>query len=205
MESLRHQLYDLEAQLERIKGPPPALDIEDDEPQQKSAQKAGGGGISTFEPLELDEAAIEAQAKKEQAQAKPPKEEGAEIAEQSTEEEPIFEDPDEALDAEEVEREVDPKYSVTIDRDLIDLMPLFLKARRQEADDYSLWIKMGEYNKIVQTCNQTRGVALTFGFDYLAKLLLALAQAGQKQERKLADKLVFEINFLLDQCHITYV
>ncbi len=202
LKGLHEVVQSLKTQLAQHRpGPAPALDIEDDTP---NVDASGKGLKKTYEPLRIDEQALEAQAEKERAgareeRAEPPP---APVKKEEEEEEPIFEDLIE--EEEEAQREVDPKYSVTVDRDLMELIPLFLKQRSQEAEDISLWVKMGEDAKIVQTCMRARGVALTYGFDYLAKLLVALPQAVQKQDRKMADKLIFEINFLLDQCHIIY-
>jgi len=199
---LRAEAEHLKKDLRAARGekePLPALDVPD-EPDHRS--KKSDGPKKTYVELDIDEEALAAQAQKEGGISEEQKEPGQEQWVQD--EAQLFEDMAEEDEEEEV-REVDPKYSVTVDRDLIDLMPLFLRARSQEADDMSLWLKMGEFDKIRDTCLKARGATLTLGFEFLAKLEWALMELAKKEDRKKAEKMLFEVSFFLDQCRIVYV
>ncbi len=172
------------------KEPLPALEVPDG--PQNSTATGETGSTKTYEELDLpedNEPVAGSAEEKEKWKA--------------TGEDAIFEDLDEAEEEEE-EEAFDPRYLVTVDRDLESLIPAFYKLRYQEIKDYQLAISMGNFHEIEKVALISRGAALTFGFEYLGKLLFAFAVSSREPIKKKLEKILFEISFYMDQVRLTY-
>jgi len=177
----------LQAELDKLAPPKkpaplPALDLEEVE---AGPRQAGPAAV----PLKF----MELQLKEDPPPTDAPAAKG---------EEHIFEDLEE--DEPETAPVLEKKYLVVVDRDLKDLIPQFMKDRQRESDDISLWLRMDDFAKVQATCKASRGVMMTFGFDYLSKLAQLIYQKAGERNRKAAEKLLFEYNFFVDQCRIEY-
>ncbi|MDX2471918.1 MAG: hypothetical protein QNL04_15215 [SAR324 cluster bacterium] len=188
--SLTQKVAELTAKIPaelKTKEPLPALEVPDGPQNAASSGPASKG--QTYEELELPE---DPETQPETTTEKW----------KADDDDSIFEDPEE--EGEEEEEAFDPRYLVTIDSDLEYLIPEFYKLRYQEIKDYQLMISMGTFEEIEAVALASRGAAITFGFEYLGKLLYAFGLSSREPIKKKLEKILFEISFYMDQVRITY-
>src|SRR5205085_10305358 len=67
------------------------------------------------------------------------------------------------------------KYQALVSRRLLDLVPAFLRNRRNEVESLRQALAKGDLEQLRQLAHRMRGVGGSYGFDYVTTLALARA------------------------------
>ncbi len=88
-------------------------------------------------------------------------------------------------------------HSVTLCRDIEDLIPTFLSNRRKEVRALRFALDWRNFEKIAYLGNRMRGCGIPYGFDHVSTLGCYIAEAAETRNSELlADKIAEYATYL---------
>ena len=98
----------------------------------------------------------------------------------------------------------DIPFTVTIGKDLEDLIPGFMKNRRSEVDALRSALEAGDFDKLFQLGHRMKGVGKSFGFTHISAIGIEIEEAARSRNQSSLDTLVSGYADYLDKVTIEY-
>jgi HPt (histidine-containing phosphotransfer) domain-containing protein len=98
----------------------------------------------------------------------------------------------------------DTALTVTISRELEDLIPGFMKNRRSEVDALRTALKSGDFDKLHQLGHRMKGVGKSYGFARITAVGIAIEEAARGRIEASLEALISEYAEYLDKVTIEY-
>ena len=98
----------------------------------------------------------------------------------------------------------DANYTVTVTRDLEDLIPGFMRNRRKEVDSLRAALESADYEQLRQLGHRMKGVGNSYGFPLVSSIGAKIENQARSGERGSLDVLVAEYADYLDKVTIVF-
>ena len=95
-------------------------------------------------------------------------------------------------------------HTVTVSKDLEDLIPTYLANRRKELDVLRQALAGADFEQIRQIGHRMRGVGVSYGFDDVTSLGKLIEEAAKSGDKADLEKHVAAYGEYLSNLHITY-
>lgn len=95
-------------------------------------------------------------------------------------------------------------WVVRPDPDLQDLVPSFLRNRRNELQEMDGALARGDFEFIRRLAHTWKGICRPYGFVHLETLSRILEETGQREDRQEATAIVGEIRTYLDNVRVVF-
>ena len=95
-------------------------------------------------------------------------------------------------------------YSVTLCRDIEDLIPTFLRNRRNELRALRLALKEDNFEYLLYLGNRMRGCGVPYGFDHVSTLGQFIAEAAQSKNSGMLDDTIREYATYLSCVQVSF-
>ena len=95
-------------------------------------------------------------------------------------------------------------FTVTVARDLEDLIPGFMKNRRSEVDALRLALKGDDFEKLYQLGHRMKGVGKSYGFTRISTIGIAIEEAARGGDQASLEALISDYAEYLDRVTIEY-
>ena len=95
-------------------------------------------------------------------------------------------------------------YKVTVDRDLEDLIPVFIKNRHKELDTLRVALAAADFDQLRQLGHRMKGVGNSYGFDHVSTLGKYIEDGARSGDRASLDARIREYADYLARVQITY-
>jgi len=93
---------------------------------------------------------------------------------------------------------------VTVERDLEDLIPVFLKNRRKEVDSLRAALSAADFEQLRQLGHRMKGVGHSYGFDLVSTLGKYIEDGARSGDRASLDARIREYADYLARVQIAY-
>jgi HPt (histidine-containing phosphotransfer) domain-containing protein len=98
----------------------------------------------------------------------------------------------------------DTSFTVTVARDLEDLIPGFMKNRRSEIEALKVALNSGDYEQLRQLGHRMKGVGKSYGFSRISALGIQFEDGARDRDREMLAALILEYAEYLDRVTIEY-
>ena len=98
----------------------------------------------------------------------------------------------------------DTALTVTISKELEELIPGFMKNRRSEVDALRTALKSGDFDKLVQLGHRMKGVGKSYGFGRISTVGIAIEEAARSRNEASLEALISDYAEYLDKVTIEY-
>jgi HPt (histidine-containing phosphotransfer) domain-containing protein len=95
-------------------------------------------------------------------------------------------------------------YRVTVDRDLEDLIPVFMKNRHKELDTLRVALAAADFEQLRQLGHRMKGVGNSYGFDHVSTLGKYIEDGARSGDRAALDARIREYADYLARVQIRY-
>src|SRR4051794_13206609 len=95
-------------------------------------------------------------------------------------------------------------YQVTVDRDLEDLIPVFMKNRHKELDTLRVALAAADFEQLRQLGHRMKGVGNSYGFDHVSTLGKYIEDGARSGDRAALDARIREYADYLARVQIRY-
>lgn len=95
--------------------------------------------------------------------------------------------------------------SVSVDRDLADLIPDFFAHRKEELEQARRALTRGDLATVRRVAHGLKGVGGAYGFDYVSEIGVALQRAAADADAQAIQRLLAELADYLAQVRVNYV
>ncbi len=85
------------------------------------------------------------------------------------------------------------KIIVRVDRDIVEIVPLFLECRRIDLQKIRQALQSGDYETIRKLGHNLKGTGGGFGFDTVSELGVQIEAAAEKQNGEIVGKYAEEL------------
>ncbi len=96
------------------------------------------------------------------------------------------------------------KPVVTVDSDIKDLIPDYLKKRREDLSEIKSSFFKNDYSSISRLGHIIKGSGGSFGFNDLSKIGKSLEHAAEKKDVETVRKSIEELTHYLDNVKVVY-
>lgn len=96
------------------------------------------------------------------------------------------------------------QYTVTVAKDLEDLIPVFLANRRKELDALRSAASAADYEQLRQIGHRMKGVGNSYGFEYVSTLGKQIEDACKAQDAAAVQERIASYAEYLEKVQITY-
>lgn len=96
------------------------------------------------------------------------------------------------------------EYKVTVDRDLEDLIPVFIKNRHKELDTLRVALASADFDQLRQLGHRMKGVGNSYGFDHVSTLGKYIEDGARSGDRASLDARIREYAEYLAKVQIVY-
>jgi HPt (histidine-containing phosphotransfer) domain-containing protein len=93
---------------------------------------------------------------------------------------------------------------VTVERDLEDLIPVFMKNRHKELDTLRVALAAADFEQLRQLGHRMKGVGHSYGFDYVSTLGKYIEDGARSGDRASLDARIREYADYLARVQISY-
>ena len=93
---------------------------------------------------------------------------------------------------------------VTVERDLEDLIPVFLKNRHKELDTLRVALAAADFEQLRQLGHRMKGVGHSYGFDHVSTLGKYIEDGARSGDRASLDARIREYADYLARVQISY-
>ncbi|HWI39649.1 MAG TPA: Hpt domain-containing protein [Burkholderiales bacterium] len=93
---------------------------------------------------------------------------------------------------------------VTVERDLEDLIPVFLKNRHKELDTLRVALAAADFEQLRQLGHRMKGVGHSYGFDHVSTLGKHIEDGARSGDRASLDARIREYADYLARVQISY-
>ncbi len=98
----------------------------------------------------------------------------------------------------------DANYTVTVTRDLEDLIPGFMRNRRKEVDSLRAALESADYEQLRQLGHRMKGVGNSYGFPLVSAIGAKIENQARSGDRGEIGALVAEYAEFLDKVTIVF-
>jgi len=95
-------------------------------------------------------------------------------------------------------------FTVTVSRDLEDLIPGFMKNRSKELESLRAALTAADYEQMRQLGHRMRGVGNSYGFAKITTLGTVIEEGARRQDRAALDAAIVEYQEFLGKVTIVY-
>ena len=93
---------------------------------------------------------------------------------------------------------------VTVDRDLEDLIPVFLQNRKKELDTLRVALASADFEQLRQLGHRMKGVGHSYGFDHVSTLGKYIEDGARSGDRASLEATITEYADYLSKVQIVY-
>lgn len=94
---------------------------------------------------------------------------------------------------------------VKIDRDLEDIVPIFMENRREDIKTMREFLQEEDYLKLSRLGHAIKGTGGGYGFDHITEIGLKIEQSSNAKERKGVESAIDELEKYINEVEIEYV
>jgi len=98
----------------------------------------------------------------------------------------------------------DTNFTVTVARDLEDLIPGFMQNRRSDLDALRAALMQADFDKLFQLGHRMKGVGKSYGFGRITTLGIEIEEAVRSRNEGSLDALISQYAEFLDRVTIEY-
>ncbi len=98
----------------------------------------------------------------------------------------------------------DTNFTVTVARDLEDLIPGFMQNRRSDVDALRSALRESDFDKLFQLGHRMKGVGKSYGFARITSLGVEIEEAVRSRNPGSVDALISQYAEYLDKVTIEY-
>ena len=98
----------------------------------------------------------------------------------------------------------DKAYQVTVQKDLEDLIPVFMSNRRKEVDALRVALAAADFEQLRQLGHRMRGVGNSYGFSQVSDFGKHIEDGARSGDRALLEATVVKYGDFLGKVQITY-
>src|SRR6185436_5971836 len=95
-------------------------------------------------------------------------------------------------------------YAVTVDKDLEDLIPVFMSNRRKEVEALRAALAAGDFGQLSQLGHRMKGVGNSYGFEYVSTLGKQIEDDAHKADTAALEARIAEYGDYLSKVLISY-
>ena len=96
------------------------------------------------------------------------------------------------------------RLKVTVDRDLEDLIPVFLQNRHKELDTLRIALASADFEQLRQLGHRMKGVGHSYGFDHVSTLGKYIEDGARSGDRASLEATISEYADYLSKVQISY-
>src|SRR5215208_3564192 len=98
----------------------------------------------------------------------------------------------------------DSRYKVTVERDIEDLIPVFMKNRHKELDTLRVALAAADFEQLRQLGHRMKGVGNSYGFDHVSTLGGHIEAGARSGDRGALQASISEYDEYLSKVQIAY-
>ena len=95
-------------------------------------------------------------------------------------------------------------YTVTVARDLEDLIPVFMSNRRKELDTLRVALASADFDQLRQLGHRMKGVGYSYGFDHVSTLGKHIEEGARSGDRAALEARIGEYADYLAKVEIVF-
>lgn len=95
-------------------------------------------------------------------------------------------------------------YKVTVDKNLQDLIPMFMKNRRKELDALRVALAAADFEQLRQLGHRMKGVGNSYGFAHVSTLGQYIEDGARSGDRAAVQASISEYHEYLSRVEIAY-
>jgi HPt (histidine-containing phosphotransfer) domain-containing protein len=95
-------------------------------------------------------------------------------------------------------------YKVVVDRDLEDLIPVFLRNRHKEVDSLRVALAASDFEQLRQLGHRMKGVGNSYGFALVSTLGKQIEEGARNSDRASLEARILEYAEYLAKVEVTY-
>ena len=95
-------------------------------------------------------------------------------------------------------------YKVVVDRDLEDLIPVFLRNRHKEVDSLRAALAASDFEQLRQLGHRMKGVGNSYGFALVSTLGKQIEEGARSGDRASLEARILEYAEYLSKVEVTY-
>lgn len=96
------------------------------------------------------------------------------------------------------------RFTVVVEKDLEDLVPVFLGNRRKEIDTLRAATAAADFEQLRQIGHRMKGVGNSYGFEYVSTLGKQIEDAGKAEDVPAAETCIASYVEYLEKVEIAY-
>lgn len=98
----------------------------------------------------------------------------------------------------------DEAYSVTVAKDLEDLIPVFLRNRGKELDALRVALAAADFEQLRQLGHRMKGVGTSYGFNHVSTIGKGVEEGASSGDRASLEACIAEYGDYLSKVKIAY-
>ena len=98
----------------------------------------------------------------------------------------------------------DKAYLVTVQKDLEDLIPVFMSNRKKELDTLRIALAAADFEQLRQLGHRMRGVGNSYGFSRISDIGKDVEDGARSGDRALLESAIVKYADFLSKVQITY-
>jgi len=98
----------------------------------------------------------------------------------------------------------DSDFKVTVDRDLEDLIPVFMKNRSKELETLRIALAAADFEQLRQLGHRMKGVGNSYGFARVSTLGKHIEDGARSADRASLEACIVEYGEYLSKVQVTY-
>jgi HPt (histidine-containing phosphotransfer) domain-containing protein len=95
-------------------------------------------------------------------------------------------------------------YKVVVDRDLEDLIPVFLRNRHKEVDSLRVALAAADFEQLRQLGHRMKGVGNSYGFALVSTFGKQIEEGARSGDRAFLEARILEYAEYLSRVEVTY-
>jgi HPt (histidine-containing phosphotransfer) domain-containing protein len=95
-------------------------------------------------------------------------------------------------------------FSVTVEKDLADLIPVFMGNRRKEIETLRLALASGDFEQLRQLGHRMRGVGNSYGFNRISEIGKQVEDGARTGDRARIESCIGEYSDYIAKVQISY-
>jgi HPt (histidine-containing phosphotransfer) domain-containing protein len=95
-------------------------------------------------------------------------------------------------------------YTVTVDKELEDLIPVFIKNRHQEVESLRAALDAADFEKLRQLGHRMKGVGSSYGFKHVSAIGKQIEECARRADRSTIEGYIADYAAYLSKITIVY-
>ncbi len=96
------------------------------------------------------------------------------------------------------------KIKVKVDEDLREIIPVFMKSRREDISELKKMLDEEQFKEIEKRAHRIKGAGGGYGFDRVTELGRKMEKAAGEKDRKNLEELIAEFAEYMERVEIVY-